>query len=209
MTRGAWRVGGVVCAAFVFAAAGRAGAASDPAACLVAAARAQVGVTVSYDPTYRRIPYPNGDLPADRGVCTDVLVRAYRRLGVDLQKLVHEDMAAAWAAYPKLWGQTRPDPNIDHRRIPNLATFFRRHGETLPIVPDLAAYRAGEVVVWRPPSGVPHIGILSDRASPSGWPLVIHNIGRGAREEDVLAAFPVTGRYRYFPPSLPPCDARR
>jgi len=199
----------VACAAFALAAAGRVGAAGDPAACLAAAARAQVGVTVSYDPAYRRIPYPDGDLPADRGVCTDVLVRAYRKLGVDLQALVHEDMAAAWDAYPKAWGLSRPDPNIDHRRVPNLVAFFARHGEALPVARSLSEYRAGEIVTWRLPSGVPHIGILSDRASPSGWPLVIHNIGRGVREEDVLAAFPVTGRYRYLPPSLPACDASR
>jgi uncharacterized protein len=207
LTRGAGRVGGVACAAFGLAAAAWAG---DPAACLAAAARAQVGVTVSYDPAYRRIPYPNGDLPADRGVCTDVLVRAYRKLGVDLQALVHEDMVAAWAAYPKVWGLSRPDPNIDHRRVPNLVAFFARHGEALPAAHSMSEYRAGEIVTWRLPTGVPHIGILSDRASPSGRPLVLHNIGRGVREEDVLAAFPVTGRYRYLPERLAAaCDGRR
>ena len=106
-------------------------------------------------------------------------------------------------------GTSPADANIDHRRVPNLATFFRRHGEALPVVRDLAAYRPGEIVVWRLPSGVPHVGILSDRASPSGWPLVIHNIGRGVREEDALAAFHVTARFRYLPAGLPPCDTRR
>ncbi len=184
--------------------------AADAGVCLVEAVRAQVGVTTGYDAGYRRLPYPNGDLPADRGVCTDVLVRAYRRLGLDLQVLVHEDMLAAWSAYPKLWRASRPDTSIDHRRVPNLAKFFERHGEVLPIPPGGAGWGPGDIVVWRLPSGVPHIGIVSDRLAPGGWPLVIHNIGRGAREEDVLFAYAVTGRYRYLPVSpTEACQGRR
>jgi uncharacterized protein YijF (DUF1287 family) len=175
--------------------------AEDFGSCLVSQARQQVGVTLSYDPAYRRLAFPGGDVPADRGVCTDVLVRAYRLLNVDLQELVHRDMKSSWSAYPKLWGLTRPDPNIDHRRVPNLATFFERHGSQLPIPARPEGYQAGDIVTWRLPSGVPHVGFVSDKASPSGVPLVIHNIGSGTREEDVLLAYTVTGRFRYEPPA--------
>lgn len=176
------------------------GAFADPprsGLALVEAARRQVGVTVLYDGSYRRLAYPGGDVPPDRGVCTDVLVRAYRALGVDLQALVHEDMKRAWDAYPRLWGLSRPDPSIDHRRVPNLATFFRRHGESLPPRGDPRRFLPGDLVTWRLPSGLPHIGIVSDRLAPAGRPLVLHNIGAGAAEEDVLLEFPVTGHFRY------------
>ncbi len=169
------------------------------AAALVAAARKQVGVTVRYDPAYRRLDYPGGDVPPDRGVCTDVLVRAYRGLGIDLQVLVHEDMTARFADYPKLWGLSRPDRNIDHRRVPNLAVFFARHGRTLPVTRAADDYAAGDIVTWRLPSGVPHIGLVSDRRSGRGTPLVIHNIGLGAVEADVLFLYAITGHYRYVP----------
>ena len=175
------------------------GMAEDAGLRLVQAAREQVGVTLHYDPAYQRLDYPGGDLPAARGVCTDVLVRAYRRLGLDLQVLVHEDMLAAWGAYPKLWGLAKPDANIDHRRVPNLAAYFTRHGEVLAVSREAADYAAGDLVTWRLPSGVPHIGIVSDRAAADGTPLVVHNIGRGAREEDILFAYPITGHYRYLP----------
>jgi uncharacterized protein len=168
---------------------------------LVAAAREQIAVTVHYDPSYRRIGYPNGDVPPDRGVCTDVVIRAYRRNGVDLQTAVHEDMRASFAKYPKIWGLARPDPNIDHRRVPNLQTFFTRHGE---VVAPGGAYRPGDIVTWRLPGGAPHIGIVSDRKSRAGTPLVIHNIGRGTLEEDVLHAFTITGHFRYPPPAGAP-----
>lgn len=171
----------------------------DFASRLITAAREQIGVTVRYDGAYRTIPYPNGDVPADRGVRTDVLIRAYRRLGVDLQRLVHEDMIAAWSAYPGFWGLARPDPSIDHRRVPNLATFFARHGEVLPVLGTPIAYSPGDLVTWRLPSGVPHIGIISDDAAPSGSPLVVHNIGRGTVEEDILFRYLITGHYRYPP----------
>jgi uncharacterized protein YijF (DUF1287 family) len=180
-----------------------AGARSAPAVELVAAARSQIGVTVRYDSSYQRIAYPGGDVPMERGVCTDVVVRAYRKLGVDLQKLVHEDMRAHWAAYPHpaKWGLKRPDTNIDHRRVPNLATFFRRHGTTFPPSHDPQRYRPGDLVVWELPFGLPHIGIVADRWSPGGTPLVIHNIGSGTKSEDVLFAFTITGHYRYLAPA--------
>lgn len=173
-------------------------AGADPAR-LVAAARAQVGVTVRYDPAYVRLSFPGGDLPPDRGVCTDVVVRAYRALGVDLQVLVHRDMRAAWEAYPRTWGLKGPDPNIDHRRVPNLATFLRRQGAALPVTGSAGDYRPGDLVTWRLLSGVPHIGLVSDRRGPSGRPLVLHNIGMGAKEEDILFANAVTGHFRWTP----------
>ena len=161
-------------------------------------AERQVGVTVLYDGSYRRLAYPGGDVPPDRGVCTDVLVRAFRNAGIDLQRLVHEDMKRDFGAYPKAWGLSRPDRNIDHRRVPNLATFFARHGERLPLSSDAADYRPGEVVTWRLPSGLPHVGLVSARVV-DGRLLVVHNVGAGTVFEDVLLAWPVTGRYRYPP----------
>jgi len=159
-------------------------------------AERQVGVTVVYDGGYRRLSYPGGDVPPERGVCTDVLVRAYRNAGIDLQVLVHEDLRRAFGSYPKAWGATRPDRNIDHRRVPNLATFFARHGERLPISREAADYRPGDVVTWRLPTGQPHVGLVSGRVA-GGRPLVVHNVGAGTVFEDVLFAWPVTGRYRY------------
>jgi uncharacterized protein YijF (DUF1287 family) len=167
--------------------------------CLVRAARDQVGVTTLYDPAYRRISYPNGDVPGDRGVCTDVVIRAYRAFGIDLQRLVHEDMQRAWSKYPKLWGLTRPDSNIDHRRVPNLRTFFERQAQTLRTTLEPSDYLAGDVVTWKLTSGVPHIGLVSDHRTASGVPLVIHNIGAGAMEEDILFRFEITGHYRHVP----------
>lgn len=178
------------------------GLAGEPGHCLVEAAREQVGVTTHYDGSYRRLAYPGGDLPLDRGVCTDVVVRAYRKYGIDLQKLVHEDMQGAWAAYPKLWGLSRPDTNIDHRRVPNLATFFQRNGEKLSIASDPKVFLPGDLVTWKLTSGVPHIGIVSDRRTSAGTPLVVHNIGWGAQEEDILFRFTITGHFRFFPASF-------
>lgn len=173
---------------------------ADFATRLVDAAAAQIGVTRSYDPTYVRLAYPNGDVPQETGVCTDVVVRAYRALGIDLQQRVHEDMRRAFDAYPKLWGLKAPDTNIDHRRVPNLAAFFARHGQTLAASQDDASdYLPGDVVTWRLPSGVPHIGIVSSRRV-DGRPTVVHNIGLGTRDDDALFAFVVTGHYRYAPP---------
>ncbi len=164
---------------------------------LVIAAREQIGVTLVYDGRYEKLAYPGGDVPSWRGVCTDVVVRAYRRLGLDLQRAVHEDMRAAWSAYPKLWGLSRPDPHIDHRRVPNLATWLGRHGERLAITREGRDYQPGDIVTWRLPSGVPHIGIVSDTRDAAGVPRVIHNIGWGTREDDALFAYTLTGHFRY------------
>ncbi len=168
-------------------------------AAVIEAARSQIGRTVIYDGSYQRIAYPGGDVPMERGVCTDVLVRAMRAAGVDLQRLVHEDMTAHFGQYPHPWGLSRPDANIDHRRVPNLAVFFRRHGLSLPSARVPADYLPGDIVTWMLPSGYPHIGLVSDRWSEArGRPLVIHNIGGGTQEEDVLFAYTITGHYRYF-----------
>ena len=180
--------------------------AQDLADKVAGAARAQVGVTLAYDPAYTRIPYPMGDVPAARGVCTDVVVRAYRAAGLDLQRRVHEDMRANFRAYPRNWGLRRPDPNIDHRRVPNLQRYFARHGQALPLRAQAADYRAGDVVSWKLPNGLDHVGIVSHRRVGSGVgarPLVVHNIGAGAREEDVLFAWKQTGHYRSFPKESP------
>jgi hypothetical protein len=171
----------------------------DPNAVVLDAARAQIGKTVYYDGSYRRMKYPGGDVPLDRGVCTDVLIRAFRAAGVDLQVLVHEDMTRAFGAYPKAWGLSRPDANIDHRRVPNLKVFFERRDKALPVSARPEAYLAGDIVTWRLPSGVPHIGLVSSATVLNGSRrLVIHNIGRGVQEEDTLFIYPITGHYRYF-----------
>lgn len=174
--------------------------APDDVGRLVQAALEQVGVTLYYDPSYVKLAYPGGDVPPDRGVCTDVVVRALRRLGIDLQREVHEDMRSAFAAYPRRWGLTRPDRNIDHRRVPNLMTFFTRRGKARPPSNDGAAYEPGDIVAWSLPDGRPHIGILSDRPSgtASRW-LAVHNIGAGAQVEDVLFQFRIIGHYRPLP----------
>jgi uncharacterized protein YijF (DUF1287 family) len=161
------------------------------------AAREQVGVTVGYDPAYLKLAYPGGDPPAAAGVCTDVVVRALRTaLELDLQQLVHEDMSGHFAAYPKHWNLQRPDRNIDHRRVPNLQTYFTRRGWRLPPSGRAADYQPGDLVTCTVPPNRPHIMIVSDRKSRDGTPMVIHNIGGGAREEDRLFAYPLTGRYR-------------
>jgi uncharacterized protein len=159
---------------------------------------AQTRQPVLYDRAYRRIPYPGGDVPADRGVCTDVVIRAYRAIGIDLQRLVHEDMRSHFAAYPSLWGLKRPDTNIDHRRVPNLQTFFARRNAELPVSTDPAIYRAGDLVTWMLPGNLPHIGVVTERRSGDGRrPLIVHNIGRGTQLEDMLFAYRITGHYRF------------
>lgn len=163
---------------------------------LVAAARRQIGVTTVYDPAYIVLPYPGGDVPQDRGVCTDVVIRAMRTQGVDLQKTVHEDMRGHFDLYPKKWGLRRPDRNIDHRRVPNLQTWFARQGWSLAPGENAAAYKPGDLVTWMLPGNLPHIGIVSDRTSLRGTPLIIHNIGRGTREENILFSYRITGHYR-------------
>lgn len=164
---------------------------------LVEAARKQVGVTVSYVPTYRKLDYPNGDVPRSEGVCVDVVIRAMRdtKLG-DLQQLVHEDMKANFAKYPQNWGLKRPDPNIDHRRVPNLQCYFKRKGYAIPVTQNGADYRPGDIVTSLVGGRLPHIMIVSDKKNPSGVPLVIHNIGSGAKEEEGLFDYPLTGHYR-------------
>lgn len=166
---------------------------------LASLALEQIGVTTRYDPAYVPLKYPGGDLPPDRGVCTDVVVRALRRQGVDLQKLVHEDMKRHFSAYPQKWGLKRPDPNIDHRRVENLQRLFVRKGKALPVSGRGEDYKAGEIVTWRLRSGRAHIGIVSGKRLPGGRPLVIHNIGSGVRLEDVLFSAEITGRFRYWP----------
>jgi uncharacterized protein YijF (DUF1287 family) len=170
----------------------------DGVARVVAAAIEQTRRPVRYDGAYRRIPYPMGDVPPEIGVCTDVVIRAFRTAGVDLQQRVHEDMRAAFTAYPRAWGLARPDPNIDHRRVPNLQAYFRRRGVARPRSPDPAAYQAGDLVTWMLPGNLPHIGLVTDRRTPDGRrPLIVHNIGRGPELEDMLFRFPITGHYRY------------
>jgi len=157
------------------------------------AAAAQVGVTVYYDPAYRRLDYPGGDVPRERGVCSDVVVRALREVGVDLQVAVHEDMRQHFRDYPQLWGLRGPDRNIDHRRVPNLMRFFERQGKRIP---PGAGYRAGDVVAWRLPNDLLHVGIVAEQRGARD-PLVIHNIGQGAQLEDVLRSFDEIGHYRW------------
>lgn len=171
---------------------------------LVTAAIERTEHSVRYDPSYVRIPYPGGDVPADTGVCTDEVIRAYRTLGIDLQKEVHEDMVQNFSAYPRSWRLelARPDSNIDHRRVPNLMVFFSRKGQTLPINNIAENYNTGDLVTWDLGGGVPHIGIVVDRKSrQTGRYLIVHNIGQGPKMEDVLFNWKITGHYRYFGPT--------
>jgi uncharacterized protein YijF (DUF1287 family) len=163
----------------------------------IAAARQQIGVTLTYDPAYTALPFPDGDVPRSKGVCTDVIIRAYRdALNLDLQALVNADMKANFAAYPKNWGLTRADKNIDHRRVPNLQTFFRRKSASLPLTSNPADWLPGDIVTSLVGGKLPHIGIVSDRMIGTR-PLVIHNIGAGTREEDQLLAHKLTGHFRW------------
>lgn len=172
-----------------------------PSHVLVRAARRRTLLQEKYDPTYFSIAYPGGDVPNDRGVCTDVVIRAYREAGVDLQVLVHEDMARNFRSYPQLWGLRSTDRNIDHRRVPNLQRFFERQGAGLPVTTDARDYRPGDLVTWMLPGNLPHIGIVSDRRAAQGErPLILHNIGAGTSEDDILFSYPITGHYR-FPPT--------
>ena len=176
---------------------------------LVDAAIERTHHCVQYDESYRVLPYPMGDVPDDRGVCTDVVIRAYRTLNIDLQQLVHEDMLDHFSAYPQHWGLHKPDANIDHRRVPNLQTFFTRHGTVLPVTSMGADYQAGDLVTWRLPHHLPHIGIVTGTLVPeTDRPMIVHNIGEGPTLEDMLFRFPITGHYRYERkhaiPSTPP-----
>lgn len=165
---------------------------------LPALARQQIGVTVEYDPAYVSLKYPGGDVPQDRGVCTDVVIRAMRQLNFDLQKEVHEDMKKNFSAYPshKNWGLKRPDKNIDHRRVPNLQTFFKRKGWSLPVSQNPVDYQPGDIVTCLLGGTLPHIMIVSDRKNEDGVPLIIHNIGAGTQEGDDLFTYELTGHYR-------------
>lgn len=172
---------------------------TDLGAKILTAARSQIGVTTAYDPAYVSLKYPGGDVPLKTGVCSDVVIRALRRVGVDLQKEVHEDMSAHFSLYPQKWGLKKPDRNIDHRRVPNLMTYLaRKHvhiGEKLRIA---GAYPPGDIVAWDLGNGQLHIGIVSDRKIRD-VPLIIHNIGAGAQEEDLLFEYRVIGHYRFKP----------
>jgi len=167
---------------------------------VIESAREQIEVTTHYTQDYRVIPYPGGDMPADTGACTDVVIRAFRKAGVDLQKEVHDDMAANFSAYPAKWGLTHTDTNIDHRRVPNLQTYFARKGSSVPIASDGNAFKPGDVVTWDlDGKGMTHIGLISnDWNEASKRYLIIHNIGGGVAEEDRLFDWKITGHYRYF-----------
>lgn len=157
---------------------------------------------VSYDGSYLSIPYPDGDVPPNIGVCTDVIIRSYRTIGTDLQKSVHEDMAQNFSSYPseRIWGLKSTDKNIDHRRVPNLQTYFARHGVKLAVSANIQDYAAGDIVTWMLPGNLAHIGIVTDQISRStGNPLIAHNIGAGPKLEDMLFSYTITGHYRYVP----------
>src|SRR5262249_22866733 len=164
---------------------------------LLAAARTQVGVTLRYDPAYTALAFPGGDVPREKGVCTDVIIRAYRdALGLDLQALVNADMRAAFDAYPRKWGLARPDRNIDRRRVPNLRTWLARQHAGLPLPRDAPGWQPGDIFTSILAGNATHTSFVSDRQG-ANRPLIIHNIGEGAREEDALLDWPITGRYRW------------
>jgi uncharacterized protein len=173
---------------------------SVPIRRVIESAREQLKVTTNYTQEYRVMPYPNGDMPPETGACTDVVIRAFRKAGVDLQKEVHEDMAANFSAYPQKWSLARTDTNIDHRRVPNLQTFFTRKRKSISVSSDGENYKPGDVVTWDlDGKGMTHIGIVSNQWNAAAKHyLIIHNIGGGVAEEDRLFAWKVTGHYRYF-----------
>jgi uncharacterized protein len=156
--------------------------------------------SIDYDPAYFSIKYPNGDIPENKGVCTDVIIRSYRKLNIDLQKEVHEDMVAHFSEYPNLkkWGMTKTDTNIDHRRVPNLEVFFERNGQKLPLTQDPEAYKTGEIVTWMINGKLPHIGIITNKKSQDGKRnLIVHNVGGGQVLEDCLFNYEIVGHYSY------------
>lgn len=166
---------------------------------IVDAAFAEIGVTTEYDPAYVKLAYPNGDVPPDRGVCTDIVIRALRKVNVDLQVLVHDDIARDPSAYPREWPGPVPDPNIDHRRVSNLMVFFQRKGKQVPVTTAETDYLPGDIVVWRLPSGLLHVGVVTDRFAPGTQrPMMVHNIGHGAACEDALFRFTQVAHYRWF-----------
>ena len=167
---------------------------------LVAAAMERTQHQVQYNGSYRNIAYPLGDVPDNTGVCTDVIIRAFRQIGVDLQQRVHEDMQAHFSAYPTIWGLKGPDSNIDHRRVPNLQTFFTRHGKSLPISGNTSHFQPGDIVTWMLPGNLPHIGIVTNiKDKLSQNPMIVHNIGSGPKLENMLFKYPINGHYRFQP----------
>lgn len=169
---------------------------------LIEAALDRTEHQITYDGSYHSIPYPNGDVPGHIGVCTDVVIRSYRKIGIDLQQLVHEDMTNNFSKYPsrKIWGLNRPDSNIDHRRVPNLQVFFSRYGQTLGISYKAESYIPGDLVVWTLPGNLPHIGIVTNKYSLiSNRLMIVHNIGRGPELDDMLFDYKIIGHYRYLP----------
>lgn len=164
---------------------------------LAAAAISIIDPTIDYRPSYISIKYPNGDVPANTGVCSDVVIRAYRKLGIDLQKEVHEDMKANFSKYPTKWGLKKTDTNIDHRRVPNLETFFSRKGQKLSVSKNNFDYKTGEMVTWLINGKLPHIGIITNIKSPDGNPMIVHNVGGGQVLEDCLFSYEIVGHYKY------------
>ncbi len=172
---------------------------------LVDAALKRINQTVLYDPAYVKLSYPMGDVANDRGVCTDVVIRAFRGAGVDLQQRVHKDMRANFSKYPKRWGAKTTDKNIDHRRVPNLRVFFKRHGQSLKVTNNPMDYKAGDLVTWDLKgkkccgfARLAHIGVVTHKRSVDGKrPLIVHNIGSGTQLQDILFTYTITGHYRY------------
>ncbi|RDK87423.1 DUF1287 domain-containing protein [Enterobacillus tribolii] len=167
-------------------------------AAVLEGAREQIGRTLYYDARYETIGYPNGDVPIERGVCTDVVIRALRHTGEDLQQKIHLDMRANFSRYPALWGLKTTDRNIDHRRVPNIRVYLSRHHQSLPVTRQPENYLPGDIVSWVLPNGRPHIGVVSNEKNFAGTPLIVHNVGRGARQDDMLFTWEITGHYRYF-----------
>ncbi len=176
--------------------------AASSAELMVQTAQQRTLLYVRYDPKYVKLSYPGGDVAPDTGVCTDVLIRTYRTaFGFDFQKAVHEDMRGHFTSYPKNWGLKRPDKNIDHRRVPNLERYLKRRGAALPISKKAKDYQPGDIVSWRLGGRIAHIGIVSDKKSSWGTPLIIHNIGAGVVEDDLLFNAPINGHFRFMPVS--------
>ena len=170
-----------------------------PVRSIIESAAQQTRTTTAYTQKYFNIAYPNGDVPTETGACTDVVIRSFRAAGVDLQKEVHEDMSANFSIYPQKWGLAKPDTNIDHRRVPNLQNFFERAGAKLPVTSRAEDYSAGDLVTWMLPGNLPHIGIVSDQKVAGGRAKIIHNIGAGPVEDDILFRYTITGHYRFLP----------
>lgn len=185
---------------FVSLASGTDTLAMDSTQTIIANALWQTRITRTYDPSYYAIPYPNGDIPFERGVCCDVIVRAFRGVGIDLQERIHLDMQKNFASYPAKWGLRKPDSNIDHRRVPNIATYLRRQGKSIEITHNGKDYLPGDIVTWKLPGGLDHIGLVTDvPVEGSDRYGVVHNIGMGTKLEDILFQFEITGHFRYFP----------